>query len=186
MQTQGLSSTSKGHDAELDGLDGRPAHAGGSTIGRLGVIAFVVGAAVGSWSAWGMTQLASAAPIAAQAAPATPADQGITATTRAPSPGRSVVMSVPRDNDYLKATEIPVAGFAAGRPHGPSITSVHVELLVGDQLVDSADIDVFSGRFAGILSASGISGRVAAELRITNPARGDQPIVVKKVTIDRR
>lgn len=181
MQTQGLSSTLKGHDAELAGLDGESTQAGGSTVGRLGVIAFVVGAAVGSWSAWGMTQLATAEPGTSPAA-----GQVASTTTRAPSGGRSVVMSIPRDDDYLKAASIPVAGFAAGRPHGPTIKSVHVELVVGGRVVDSADIDVFSGRFAGVVSATAISGRVAAELRISNPARGTTAIVVKNVTIDRR
>ena len=187
MQTQGLGRTLKGHETQVAGLDARPAQAGRATMGRLGAIAFVVGTAVGSWSAWGMTQLVNSAAVSAPAAPVAPAPGHIArTTTHAPSGARSVVMSVPRDGDYLKATSIPVAGFAAGRPHGPSIKSVHVELLVGDRVIDSADIEVFSGRFAGVLSASDISGRAAAVLRITNPARSDQPIVAKKVTIDRR
>lgn len=182
MQPQGLSTTLKGHDTQPAGHDGGATTGARATVGRLSMIAFVVGAAVGSWSAWGMTQLANPAAV-----PASPTAGPVTsASTRAPSIGRSVVLSIPRDNDYLKSTSIPIAGFAVGRPHGPTIKSVHVELLVGGRVVDSADIDVFSGRFAGVLSASGISGRVAAQLRITNLARNGTPILVTNVTIDRR
>ena len=182
MQTQGLSTDLTGHDTQLAGLDGGATSGARATVARLGLIAFVVGAAVGSWSAWGMTQLANGPATS----PSPAAGHVTSASTRGPSSGRSVVLSIPREDDYLKSTSIPVAGFAVGRPHGPAIRSVHVELLVDDRVVDSADIDVFSGRFAGLLSTSGISGRVAAQLRITNVGRNGKPILVTNVTIDRR
>ena len=58
---------------------------------------------------------------------------------------------MPADRDYLSATSIPVAGIALGRPHGPRIRSVHVALYVGGRLVEGTDLEVYAGRFAGVL-----------------------------------
>lgn len=194
MQTQGLTSQSKTRETPAAGADDGPETAAHPmSIGRLGLIAFVVGCAVGAWSAWGLDQVASAATAAVAAGPAVAAEPAVVAeavaapaATGGPAAGRSLFVAIPRDGDYLTSTTIPVAGTALGRPHGPRIETIHVELITGGQVIDAADIDVFSGRFAGALTVAGSSGRLDAELRFSYPGREKGAVLVKDLTIDPR
>jgi hypothetical protein len=82
--------------------------------------------------------------------------------------GRSLVIVLPAESDYLTSRAVPVAGLAFARPHGQPIGAVHVELVVGGLVVNWADLEVHSARFAGILHAPvGIVGG-SAEIRVTN------------------
>jgi hypothetical protein len=181
MQTQGLTRSLKGRGSDV----GHGSATKTASAARIPLIALVVGGAIGAWSAWGMGQLVNTASGSA-ASSATTSVVAAPASIARKATGRPLVVSMPRENDYLTSTTIPVAGFAYGRPHGPVIRTVHIELVAGDQVIDSADLDVFSGRFAGFLSVPASSGRVDAELRITNPAHKGRRVLVTNLTVDPR
>ena len=182
MQTQELS-TSKGRGVAATGSQGRTTGAAHLTsANRLAMITFVVGAAVGAGSGWTASQVASADGTGPLSAPAkaAPAQAGGTAA------GRSLLVTIPRADDYLTSATIPVAGTAFGRPHGPQIKSVHVELLAGGKVIDAADIAVYSGRFAGTLSTPGLVGRMDVDLRVTDALHPNRGVLVENVTVDPR
>ncbi len=91
---------------------------------------------------------------------------------------------MPADRDYLAATSIPVAGIALGRPHGPRVRAVRVELYVGGRLVDGMDLEVYAGRFAGVLALDGAIAMADAEIRVRNPANPAQAAEVRSITLD--
>ena len=93
------------------------------------------------------------------------------------SHGRNVIVVMPADRDYLSATSIPVAGIALGRPHGPRIRSVHVALYVGGRLVEGTDLEVYAGRFAGVLGLHDRDrpGRSPSSGSATRPTRRRLP-----------
>jgi hypothetical protein len=136
-----------------------------------------------------MERIAGAVQIApADAAIAAPAALAPTTdgTRRVTAAGRSLSLSIPGNDAYLTSSSIPVAGTAFGRPHGPTVAMVHVELIAGGQSIDSADIPVYSGRFAGVLQAPTLDGPTNAELRISDPLHKGVKAVVREVTIDQR
>ena len=143
-----------------------------------------LGATIG-WSAAHGTSSAGAvaAPHAAiaKAAPAAPSTAGAVQAAH-----RSLDMAIPADGAYVKSTGIVVAGSAFGRPHGPRVSSVRVELYVADRLVEGTDLDVYASRFAGVLRVSTPIGPADAELRISDPDHPTRPVVVHKLTIDTR
>ena len=100
------------------------------------------------------------------------------------SHGRNVIVVMPADRDYLSATSIPVAGIALGRPHGTRIRSVHVALYVGGRLVEGTDLEVYAGRFAGVLGLKTAIGHALAELRFSDPANPAQAAVIRSITLD--
>lgn len=100
------------------------------------------------------------------------------------SRGRNVIVVMPADRDYLSATSIPVAGIALGRPHGPRIRSVHVALYVGGRVVERMDLEVYAGRFAGVLGLHAPIGHADAELRFSDPANPAQAAVIRSITLD--
>ena len=73
---------------------------------------------------WRIPAPAASAPVAAQPAAAPVLDAPPASTSSA---GRSVVVAIPRDDDYLTSTTIPVAGLAFGG-RIPRISVVHVVL----------------------------------------------------------
>jgi hypothetical protein len=164
----------------------------GSTSGRgqLALVTFLVGAMLGAavgWSANRVTAASPAAPIASEAgdalaAPAAAASTASRAQAAAPA-RRSIVVVIPGERDYVTSTTLAVAGSAYGRPHGPRVRSVQVELYVAGELVDRADLEVFSSRFAGGIELPTLPGRAEAELRISDPTRPSSPIVVRRFTI---
>ncbi len=91
---------------------------------------------------------------------------------------------MPANRDFLAATGIPVAGIALGRPHGPRIRSVTVALYVGGRLAESTDLEVYAGRFAGVLALEEPMHHAAAELRFTNPDNPTQAAVALPITLD--
>jgi hypothetical protein len=99
------------------------------------------------------------------------------------SRSRNVIVVMPADRDYLSATSIPVAGIALGRPHGPRIRSVHVALYVSGRLVDDTDLEVYAGRFAGVLGLHAPIDQAAAELRFSDPANPAQAAVIRSITL---
>ena len=100
------------------------------------------------------------------------------------SHGRNVIVVMPADRDYLSAMSIPVAGIALGRPHGTRIRSVHVALYVGGRLVEGTDLEVYAGRFAGVLGLKTAIGHALAELRFSDPANPAQAAVIRSITLD--
>lgn len=100
------------------------------------------------------------------------------------SRSRNVIVVMPAERDYLSATSIPVAGIALGRPHGPRIRSVHVALYVGGRLVEGTDLEVYAGRFAGVLGLDAPIDRADAELRFSDPASPAQAAVIRSITLD--
>jgi hypothetical protein len=184
MQTQGLTTGLKGkaRDAQATKAIGMAA----GTSSRLAVSALVVGAAIGAWSAWGMERIAATvseppadvAPIVA--APPAAAAGRVTAA------GRSLVLSIPSEDAYLTSRSIPVAGTAYGRAHGPAVSAVHVELSASGRSITSADIPVFSGRYAGVLEVPTLDGGTKAELRISDPLHKGAKAIVRNVTLDQR
>ena len=115
---------------------------------------------------------------------ALPSRLGAAATHHAVSRSRSVIVVMPADQDYLSAASIPVAGIALGRPHGPRIRSVHVALYVGGRLVSGADLEVYAGRFAGVLGIHAAIDQADAELRFSDPANPAQAAVVRSIRLD--
>jgi len=181
MQSQGLAS-------HLDSGTGSASATFGDPARRLAVSALVVGVALGAWSGWGLER------IAAMVQPSTPSvatapmavAPAIKPAAGSASTGRSLAVEVPADDAYLTTTAIPVAGVAYGRPHGPKVPSVHVELVAGGQSLTSAEIPVYSGRFAGVIQTPALDDRVTAELRISDPLHTGDKAVVRTVTIDQR
>ena len=100
------------------------------------------------------------------------------------SRSRNVIVVMPADRDYLSAMSIPVAGIALGRPHGPRIRSVHVALYVGGRLVEGTDLEVYAGRFAGVLGLRAPIDQADAELRFSDPANPAQAAVIRSITLD--
>jgi hypothetical protein len=96
---------------------------------------------------------------------------------------RSITMLLPREHDYLSSVTIPIAGLAIGRPHGPQVRTVHVELWVNGRVVGQTDLPVYSGRFAGILEITVDVPAGRAELRVTDPARPGMAPVVRWLTL---
>jgi hypothetical protein len=183
MQTQGLTTGLKGkaRDAQATKAIGTAA----GTSSRLAVSALVVGAAIGAWSAWGMERIAAtvSAP-AADVAPIVAAPPA--AAARVTAAGRSLVLSIPSEDAYLTSRSIPVAGTAYGRAHGPAVSAVHVELSASGGSITSADIPVFSGRYAGVLEVPTLDGATKAELRISDPLHQGAKAIVRNVTLDQR
>jgi hypothetical protein len=138
------------------------------------IITFLVGAAVGIGVGWTVDR------VAASPAPA--------ATSQAVGTGasgpRSIAVVIPGDKDYVKSSMVTVAGMAYGRPHGPRVDAVRVELLVGGRLIDSTDLAVHGARFAGTLQVPASIGRVDAELRVSDPNRPRSSAVIRRMTID--
>ena len=147
----------------------------------------VIGAAIG-WSAGWAALTPSTSGITAPAGPM--ADTPAIAAPLAPQAQtetpvrRSIVVVIPGEQDYVRSSTIAVAGMAYGRPHGPRVRSVQVELYVEGKLVDRADLEVFSSRFAGVLELPTPVSKVDAELRISDPTRSTGPKVVRPFTID--
>ena len=75
---------------------------------------------------------------------------------------------------------------AFGRPHGPKISVVHVELLADGRLIESAEFDVHSGRFAGALQLEGTTDLKDAELRVSTPGMPQRLARIQHLTIDPR
>jgi hypothetical protein len=125
-----------------------------------------------------MATLAKPAPLpsrmaAAAAAGGAPHAGGASSTAAGHRPEtgrRSVVIVLPADRDIIAGSGIPVAGIALGRPHGPRVRSVHVELAVDGRIIADADIEVYAGRFAGVLHVDAPTEMTAAQLRFANPA----------------
>ena len=99
------------------------------------------------------------------------------------SRGRSVIIVMPADHDFILASSIPVAGLAFSRPHGPRVRSVHVALRVAGRLVTSADINVYAGRFAGVLPLDAPIDRADAELRVSDAVSPSTPAGVRLLTV---
>ena len=163
---------------------------GKSEIGRRGhltLITFVVGAALGVTFGWSASRSVVSSVGLDQAAGTTGETQAVVAPRAARADAKagrkSLVVAMPEDRAYVKSSSIAVAGMAFGRPHGPRIRSVHVELYVGGQLLESADLEVFSARFAGILRLSRPIGRAEAELRFSDSSRRAGP-VTRHLVID--
>ena len=182
MQTQGLTTHLDGNKAATPTSFGDPTR-------RLALSALVVGIAVGAWSGWGLERVVAMttpttfadvpAPVAV--APASEANGA-----RPTSTGRALAVDLPADATYLTTTAIPVAGLAYGRPHGPKVSSVHVELIADGRPLMSTDIPVYSGRFAGVLQLPALDDRVTAQLRISDPLHTGASAVIRTVTIDPR
>jgi hypothetical protein len=161
-----------------------------ATMDTKRIITFLLGTAVGV-GLGGSVAMAGQAPAPARAtvevAPA-PAGSGSHATTASAQrivvpAGRRLSVALPADGDYISSSSIAVAGTAFGRPHGPRIVSVRVELLVGGRLIQAADLAVHSSRFAGVLELTEPMARTEAELRISDPKRPAAPSVVRRLTI---
>lgn len=179
METQGLTSRLHGANGTTFGDAGR----------RLTLSALVVGVAIGAWSGWALERaVATASPTLPGATVTTPATIDAAGQQAVPQAGaaRSLSVSIPADDTYLTAASIPVAGIAFGRPHGPKVASVHIELIAEGRSISSADIPVFSGRFAGVLTVPSLAGRVTGQLRISDPLHNGPAVVVRTVTIDQR
>jgi len=182
MQTQGLTSHLDQANPSTTGAFADPAR-------RLAISALFVGVALGAWSGWGLERIVSTA------AAAVPAPAVAVPVAVAPAIGRSVgstsaksalAVEFPADDAYLTTASIPVAGLTYGRPHGPKVSAVHVELIADGEPITSADIPVYSGRFAGVLETPTIDGRVTAVLRISDPLHTGDKAIVRTVTIDQR
>ena len=178
---------------ETQGLTSRLHGANGSTFGdagrRLTLSALAVGVAIGAWSGWALERIVvTASPITPVVTVTAPAAIDATGQLAAPktAANRSLSVSMPADDTYLTAASIPVAGIAFGRPHGPKVASVHVELIADGRSISSADIPVFSGRFAGVLTVPSLADRITADLRISDPLHNGPMAVVRTVTIDQR
>jgi hypothetical protein len=158
--------------------------------GQLALITFLVGGLLGAALGWTADRPATApstvgtadGATSAVVAPAVAAPSASRAQKATPA-RRSIALVIPGERDYITSSTIAVAGSAYGRPHGPRVRSVQVELYVAGELVDRAELDVFSSRFAGVLEMPMVLGRVEAELRISNPTRPSDPIVVRHLTI---
>jgi hypothetical protein len=138
------------------------------------VITFLVGIAVGTGIGWSVDRVAAnPAPVITSQAVGT-----------GPSGPRSIIVVIPGDKDYVKSSTVAVAGMAYGRPHGPGVDSVRVELVVGGRLIDTTDFAVHGARFAGILQVPASVGRADAELRVSDPKRPRSSIVIRRMTID--
>lgn len=97
--------------------------------------------------------------------------------------GKSIVVTLPAEHDYVSSLTVPVAGMATGRPHGPQVRTVHAELRVNGRVVGQADLQVHSGRFAGTLEIT-VSGPAGpAELRVADPARPGHPPAIRRFTL---
>jgi hypothetical protein len=179
MQTQGLTSHVGRSNPSTTGAFADPAR-------RVAISALLVGAAVGAWSGWGLERVVAMTTSGTSGEAAAPVAPAVTSGARPTSTGRSLAVEFPADDAYLTTASIPVAGLAYGRPHGPKVSSVHVELIAGGEPLTSADIPVYSGRFAGVLQMPVRDGRVTAELRISDPLHTGDNAVVRTVTIDQR
>ena len=179
MQTQGLTSHLERSNPSTTGAFADPAR-------RLAISALLVGAAVGAWSAWGLQQVVAVTILSTSAETAARIAPGIEPGAGSTSMGRSLAVEFPADTTYLTTASIPVAGLAYGRPHGPKVSSVHVELIAGGQPLTSADFPVYSGRFAGVLQMPVLDDRVTAELRISDPLHTGDKAIVRTLTIDQR
>ena len=181
MQTQGLATQLEGRDGSTISTSGR------STTGRLALTAFVVGTAIGAWSGWGLERIvATDAPAPAVSTGTAPIVLGPLARKGAVRVGRSLALTMPADGTYVTAKAIAVAGTAFGRPHGPKVTAVHVELIAGGQPIVSADIPVFSSHFAGVIDLPALDGRTQARLRVSDPLHQGDKALIREVTIDER
>jgi hypothetical protein len=98
--------------------------------------------------------------------------------------GASFVVLLPTEADYLVGPTIPVAGYAFRRPHGVSISSVVVRLVVRDRVVAQTVLPVHRGRFAGTLHVSTIRERTAAELEVARATRPERVQVIRHLLID--
>jgi hypothetical protein len=166
-------------------------HSGAAARGRRALITLLVGGVIGAaigWSAGWAALTPSASGIAVPAgpmidSPAIAAPLASRVQTETPV-RRSIVVVIPGEQDFVRSSTIAIAGMAYGRPHGPRVRSVQVELYVEGKLVDRADLEVFSSRFAGVIELPTPVSKADAELRISDPTRSSGPIVVRSFTID--
>lgn len=187
MQTQGLTTFDSKQASAADSLAANPSRWG--TAPRIVVSALFVGAAIGAWSAVAMDRFAGAGSVAATQAAAPITSAAPVLDPPAPAPrgtSRSLVVAIPSDDDYLTSTTIPVAGRALGRPHGPKVSVVHVELLADGGIIESADFDVHGGRFAGTLQLDASADLKDAELRVSDAAHPQRAARIQNLTIDPR
>ena len=179
----------QGYTGRLDHVaDSLAARAPGLAGGRLALMSLLVGGVVGAALGWSVNQATAPAPFAEppRTAVAPPAIEAPAASQAGPRKAarESLVVAFPEERAYVKSSNIAIAGMAFGRPHGPRIRSVQVELYVGGKLVERADLEVFSSRFAGVLQLATPIGQADAELRVSDPTRPARPIVVRHLTID--
>ena len=160
----------------------------GRRRGQLALITFVLGGALGVTFGWSASRVAMPQVSLGEAPAATGGMQAIETPKAAAADNaagrRSIVVAIPEHRAYVKSSSIPVAGMAFGRPHGPRIRSVQVELYVAGALLERAELGVFSSRFAGVIELQRPVGRTDAELRISDPTRPTGSTVVRHLTID--
>lgn len=166
---------------EIDGLA-----KAGTRRGHLPLITSIIGAALGVTFGWSAGHTAAGIGGLMEA----PGTGSSTAAIDAPKAtvdarGRALVVNIPEDDTYVDSSSVAVAGTAFGRPHAPAIQVVRVEIIAGGRSIGSADLDVFSGRFAGVVEAD-VASRTTAELRVTDPRHPGREALVKRLTIDPR
>jgi hypothetical protein len=185
MQTQGLTTFEANQASTVESATASSRWGGAP---RIVISAVFVGAAIGAWSAVAMDRFAGAGSIeAAQAAPIVAAAPVLDPPADAThATGRALVIAIPTDDDYLTSATIPVAGMALGRPHGPKVSTVHVELLASGRVVGSTDLDVQGGRFAGALQLDASADLKDAELRVSEPGYPQRTARIQNLTIDPR
>jgi len=174
---------------------------GGEAHGRRWIVLaapFAVGAILGTLLGWSADRApAPGAAIVATRPSVVHRPHLATAPTVAPAAGfaasqagparngsRGLVLMIPADRDVYSSTGIPVAGRAFARPHGARIRTVHVELYVAGRLVKSANMDVYSGRFAGVLRVVAPAGVSDAELRVTDPGNASQAAETRSILLE--
>lgn len=177
----------QGYTGRLDqGRNPLATRASGPAGGRVVLMSLLVGGIVGAALGWSVTQATTPVAVTSPQTAAAPVIQAPTSSEAAlpKATRRWLVVAIPEEQAYVKSSSIAIAGMAFGRPHGPEVRKVQVELYVGGQLVERADIEVFSSRFAGVIQLSTPTGRADAELRVSDPSRKARPIVVRHLTID--
>lgn len=165
----------------------RGPHAKRMLAGWLALLATCVGAALVWTPIEPVSTRGGLAPGTLDVSRASPEPTRRRTDTRLPSGvtslGKSIVVTLPAEHDYVSSLTVPLAGVATGRPHGPQVRTVHAELTMNGRVVGQADLHVHSGRFAGTLEIT-VSGQAGpAELRVADPARPGNPPAVRRFTL---
>ena len=98
--------------------------------------------------------------------------------------GASFVVLLPTATDYLVGPTIAVAGNAFSRPHGVSISSVVIRLVVRGRVVAETVLPVHRGRFAGTLHADTLRERTDAELEVASATWPGEVQVIRHLLVD--
>jgi hypothetical protein len=97
--------------------------------------------------------------------------------------GTGVNIEIPEADAFLTAETIAVAGRAYGRPHGPRVDAVELQIRSAGRVIGGVTLPVYSGLFAGVVTLTDAPSSRRVDIRIRREGGSDRSWVERTVTI---